>query len=283
MARAIVKEGPDERVDLPQARRVHPNQAPELQRRKITARDPPPDALLRDEAAAERERRMVDVGVGSTAAWTITLAAVELDHVTIAVADLVAAGREIEARHGLASIDGGRHPGWGTANRIVPLGQTYLELIAVVDQAEAAKSFVGSWVAQASPVLAQPLGWAVRTDNLDEVARRLGLVVTPGSRATRGGQLRWRTAGIEQAAAEPSLPFFIEWEHGTPLPGHAPATHRSAGIQIAKLQLDGDPDRLAAWLGTHQLPITIRPGAPALSSITLTGAAGEIVLAAERL
>lgn len=218
------------------------------------------------------------------AARPIRLVAVELDHVAIAVADLAAAGREIDARHGLASIDGGRHPGWGTANRIVPLGQTYLELIAVVDEAEAAQSFVGSWVAQASPVLAQPLGWAVRTDNLDDVARRLGLVVTSGSRATRGGQLlRWRTAGIEQAAAEPSLPFFIEWEHGTPLPGRAPATHRTAGIQIAKLQLDGDPDRLAAWLGTHHLPITVRPGTPALSSITLTGAAGEIVLAAERL
>lgn len=161
----------------------------------------------------------------------------------------------------------------------MPFGQTYLELIAVVDEAEAAKSSVGSWVAQASAVLAQPLGWAVRTDNLDEVARRLDLTVAAGSRATRSGQLlRWRTAGIEQAAAEPSLPFFIEWEHGTPLPGHAPATHRTTGIQIAQLQLDGDPDRLAARLGDHQLPITLRPGTPALSSIILTGAAGEIVL-----
>ena len=55
----------------------------------------------------------------------------ELDHVLIAVADLAAAAREIEARHGLASIDGGRHPAWGTANRIVPLGDSYLELVAL--------------------------------------------------------------------------------------------------------------------------------------------------------
>src|SRR5207253_9345067 len=58
-----------------------------------------------------------------------TLVLVELDHVLIAVDDLAAAARELEARHGLASIRGGRHPGWGTANRIVPLGQTYLELV----------------------------------------------------------------------------------------------------------------------------------------------------------
>jgi Glyoxalase-like domain len=166
----------------------------------------------------------------------------------------------------------------------VPLGEAYLELVAVVDEAEAAQSPFGSWVAQAFPARAKPLGWAVRTNKLDEVARRLGLVVAAGSRATRGGQLlRWRLAGIEQAAAEPSLPFFIEWEHGTPLPGQTPATHRATGVQIAKLQLDGDADRVAAWLGAHHLPITVHPGTPALTRIILTAAPGEIVLDAERL
>ena len=63
----------------------------------------------------------------------------QIDHVLIAVADLADVAREIEARYGLASVEGGRHPGWGTANRIVPLGETYLELIAVVDEAEAAR------------------------------------------------------------------------------------------------------------------------------------------------
>jgi hypothetical protein len=204
----------------------------------------------------------------------------ELDHVLVAVADLAAAGREIEARYGLASVEGGRHTGWGTANRIVPLGAAYIELVAVVDQAEAAESLFGSWVARASPDFAKPLGWVVRTNKLDEVSRRLGLVVVAGSRAARGGQvLRWRLAGIEQAAAEPSLPFFIEWEPGTPFPGQTPATHRATGIQLARLQLDGDADRLASWLGgAHQLPITVHSGTPAVTSIVLTGEAGEIVL-----
>ena len=119
---------------------------------------------------------------------------------------------------------------------------------------------------------------------LDDVARRLDLAVAAGSRATRDGQLlRWRLAGIEEAAAEPSLPFFIEWGRGTPLPGRAAATHRAGGVQIEKLQLTADPDRLAAWLGAHHLPITVHPGTPALTTIILTGAAGEIVLDAEPL
>ena len=41
---------------------------------------------------------------------------------------------------------GGRHPGHGTANRIVPLGSSYIELMAVVDRVEADSSPLGSWV-----------------------------------------------------------------------------------------------------------------------------------------
>src|SRR5581483_1601628 len=48
----------------------------------------------------------------------------ELDHVLVAVVDLAKAARELEARYGLSSIEGGRHAGWGTANRIVPLGNS---------------------------------------------------------------------------------------------------------------------------------------------------------------
>jgi hypothetical protein len=49
------------------------------------------------------------------AARATTLVALELDHVLIAVVDLAEAAREIEARHGLASLEGGRHPSWGTS------------------------------------------------------------------------------------------------------------------------------------------------------------------------
>ena len=77
------------------------------------------------------------------------------------MADLQAAAREIEARYGLTSVEGGRHPGWGTAKRIVPLGEIYLELVTVIDEAEAAQSPFGGSVADTHPALARPLGWAV--------------------------------------------------------------------------------------------------------------------------
>lgn len=165
---------------------------------------------------------------------------------------------------GFASIEGGRHPGWGTANRIVPLGGVYIELVAVVDEAEAAGSPFGRWVAAAPP---GPLGWAVRTDGIDEVAARLGLTVSDGSRIGRDGRLiEWRLAGVEQAAAEPCLPFFIEWASGTPLPGR--------GGQEARIELElaGDAARLGEWLGDHSLPISVRAGAPAVAQIFVDGA-----------
>jgi len=206
---------------------------------------------------------------------------VEIDHVLVAVADLAEAARELEARHGLVSLEGGRHPGWGTENRIVPLGDSYLELVAVADAGQAALKPFGRWVAAARPSRAAPLGWAVRPGDLDGVARRLALEVADGARVTRDGQLlSWRLAGVEQAAAEPFLPFFIEWEPGTPFPGAAAAAHRAGRLRVAELGLSGDAGRLAAWLGPHELPLAVDPGPPALTRVVLAGDAGELVLAA---
>jgi hypothetical protein len=204
----------------------------------------------------------------------------ELDHAVIAVRDLEAAGRELERRYGLASVEGGRHAGWGTANRIVPLGEAYLELITVVDEAEAAGSAFGSWVAtgtQREP--GRPLGWVARTDRLDEVAGRLGLTISAGSRPARdGGVLRWRLAGVEEAIAEPALPFLVEWGEGTPLPGRAPIPHPAGAVELARVELDGDPARVAAWLGGASLPVAVRPGAPAVTAVVLARGVEEIVI-----
>jgi len=209
---------------------------------------------------------------------------VELDHVLIAVRDLAAAARMMEERHGLASVEGGRHAGWGTANRIVPLGSTYIELIAVVDRDEAASSAFGRWVAAAGDASAMPLGWAVRTTGLDEVAGRLALDVAGGSRATADGRLlTWRVAGVEDAAADPSLPFFLEWGKDAPFPGRASAAHRDPDVRMTGLRVRGDADRLRAWVGGEALPVAVDTGPPALTSVAVCGTDGELLLDAERL
>jgi len=199
---------------------------------------------------------------------------VQIDHVLIAVPDLDASARELEARYGLGSVDGGRHPGWGTANRIVPLGDTYLELIGVVDSDEAAGSAFGRAVAAAAPSQARLLGWAARADDIDAVADRLGLPVHDGSReAIDGRLLRWRLAGVEDALAEPALPFFIEWGPDTPHPGSA-----ATELRIAELRLSGSAERLTTWLGGELLPVDVVEGQPALTAVIIRGPGVEIVL-----
>jgi hypothetical protein len=164
---------------------------------------------------------------------------------------------------------------------IVPLGETYLELISVVDRssAEAAQSPIGRWVGMAPRSGVHPLGWSVRTHDVDAVAQRLGLQVGEGSRVTQDGRvLRWRSAGVETAAAEPALPFFIQWTEGTLHPGDIRVAHPAGAVRISQVRLQAEPDRLESWLGPHQLPLRVRRGTPALTSVVLTGDAGDVVL-----
>ena len=203
----------------------------------------------------------------------------DIDHVLIAVPDLTAAASSFMARYGLASMVGGHHPAWGTSNRIVPLGTSYLELVAVVDEAKAQASPFGRWVAGAAPGDFRLLGWAVRTDALDADARRLDLQVTSGSRLAPDGELlRWRSAGIELAAADPILPFFIERDPGSKFPGQLTGGDPGQPAKIAKLVVDGDVSRLADWLGENNLPIVVRPGSPRVAAVVLSRGTKELVV-----
>lgn len=214
-------------------------------------------------------------GRGSVRSSAGTLAGLEIDHVLIATRGLAEGSRALELRHGLTSVEGGRHPGWGTENRIVPLVDAYIELVSVSDPAQARRSSFGRWVSSASTHVLHPLGWAVRTDDLGGMARRLGLEVASGARLTPTGErLAWQTAGIDRAAAEPSLPFFIEWEQGSRLPGSADPP----SARLSRLLLQGDPERLASWLGEHELPIEVQRGVPAVTAVALRRPAGEAVL-----
>jgi hypothetical protein len=203
----------------------------------------------------------------------------ELDHVLIPLADLSRAVTEFEGRYGLVSVEGGRHADWGTANRIVPLGDSYLELVAVVDQAEASQSAFGRWVANART--GQPLGWAVRTDDLDSVAGRLGLSVGSGSRLTATGELlRWRIAGVERAMAEPWSPVLIEWAAGSRFPGRIDVEHPAAATGIKQLIVAGEPNRLSPWL--VGLPVTLADGGSGVIGVVLSTRSGEIVVGSKQ-
>ena len=209
-----------------------------------------------------------------------TADALRIDHVLYAVRDLDAAGAEFAERHGLASLPGGRHPGWGTANRIIPLGESYLELIGVVDPEEAAAAGIGTAVQQATAGGDRLLGWCVATDDLEAVARRLDLTIVPGSRTRPDGStVSWRLAGVDVGLADGALPFFIEWDGPPDLhPGAASADHRCEPLGIAWVEVTGDEQRVRDWLGEDSnLPVRVTAGPPSLARVAIATADGEIV------
>src|SRR3982074_2163324 len=139
--------------------------------------------------------------------------ALRVDHIIWGVEDLGRAAVGVQERYGLASVSGGRHPGWGTANRIIPLGPSYLELIAVVDAGEATADPVGSGYARHIEAADGLMLWCLATDELDTIAARLDLPVEAKSRVLPDGtSLGWRLVGLPEALDNPSLPFFIEWD-----------------------------------------------------------------------
>jgi hypothetical protein len=139
-----------------------------------------------------------------------------IDHLVIAVADVDAAARELEAEMGIAATGGGEHPGVGTYNRLVFVGDAYLELIGVRDEAAATRWPVGAATVTALRGGGGLATYALRDDQLEATVSRLrgagstiGLV-TPGSRTRPDGEkVEWWTATVDELGPE-RPPFLIQ-------------------------------------------------------------------------
>jgi hypothetical protein len=207
-----------------------------------------------------------------------------IDHVVLAVADLEEAGERLHREHGLASAPGGVHPRWGTANRIVPLGRDYVELIAVVDPEVGRATALGrALVALTADGRDRWFAICLSDTEIDATAERLGLAVEPGERARPDGEwLRWRGAGIEDDHRDAWLPFFIAWDGPASMhPARAAIGHDADVLGIARVEVAGDAARLRDWLGPsgEGLPIEVVEGEPGVRAVELaTGGDGRIRL-----
>lgn len=180
----------------------------------------------------------------------------EVDHVIVCVPDLAASVSAFESAHRLVSVDGGRHRGHGTANRLIPLGTSYIELVAVVDTDEANESAFGRFVAERSSRPGAD-AIAIRTDDLDAVCERLSLEPLSMSRqGSSGAELAWRIAGMEHLVSS-GLPFFIEWDIEPDLhPGRVEVVHPRGEVRLGEVVVSGDRDRLRLWTkGTRGLVV----------------------------
>ncbi len=147
---------------------------------------------------------------------------VGIDHLVIAVSDPDAAALELRERLGLAATGGGRHDS-GTWNRLIFLGDTYLELIGVWDAGRAAAHPIGSAVvghlAGGAPGLAT---YALATDGLRREVTALHARGSTISQPAEGSRERADGARVAWSCAFPGLlgpwepPFLIEHEMDGP-------------------------------------------------------------------
>lgn len=206
---------------------------------------------------------------------------IEIDHVVYAVRDLDEAAERFRREHGLDSAAGGRHAGWGTGNRIVPLGDQYVELISVLDPEEAARTDFGREMLGFLEGGDRPWAIVCRTDDLDAIAARLDLDPSDGSRTRPDGQLiAWRGAALDDPRRDPHMPFFIQWQLASDdhYPGRTPATHDVQPAGIVWVEVSGDGQRLSDWLGGADLPIRVIDGPPAVRAFAIATADGELVV-----
>jgi len=214
-------------------------------------------------------------GAGSSER-SVVPSTVPVDHVILAIDSLDRGIDLLRNATGITPTQGGVHPGRGTQNALLGLGQgRYLELIApnpddTAASARATAATRGAYFRQFRSLT--PIGWAVHVSDVGAERARLlraGLrpgPITPGSRATGDRRLlRWQTLnpwGQERGV----LPFVIAWDATTPHPSAtAPAGCVLSGLQIVSPSADSLRSAFvrAGW------PVSIVRGAPEHLELTL--------------
>lgn len=202
-----------------------------------------------------------------------------LDHLVLATPDLAATVAEIARLTGTRPVPGGSHPGLGTGNFLLGLGEgAYLEII-------------GPDPAQEAPERPRPFGidgltdarltaWAFRVDSIDAAvaaAREAGH--DPGDpremarQASNGQRLSWRlTLDLERGHIG-LVPFLIDW-------GNAP--HPSANLPVVPLVgLEGvhpHPERIEPAIAALGAKLPVKAGIRPSLAATLFGQTGLVVL-----
>ncbi len=211
-----------------------------------------------------------------------------IDHVIIAAPDLTLL-EETFTRLGFAVVGGGTHPHLGTRNRIVVLGDGYIELLAIADTASASPALReriahgGGWVGyalQSDDIAAEAL--TMRQRGADVRGRTAGRLLAPDGTA-RSWQVVTIGADDLWAAALP-LPFLIQHDsageqHQRELAGadaltpHANGASHLIGVSLRVTDLATLRDR---YERTYALtPATTQTGSPAESAVTYPLARGR--------
>ncbi|MDP2080560.1 MAG: VOC family protein [Pseudotabrizicola sp.] len=180
-----------------------------------------------------------------------------LDHLAVSCTALDAGAAAVEAALGLPLVSGGRHAHMGTHNRLLRLGDLYLEVIAI-DPDAAAPSWPRWFDLDRFSGAPRLTNWVAACDDLDAA-----LLHAPdgagGAMDLARGDLRWRM-GVPDNGRLPfggAFPALIQWQGPHPAP-RLPDT----GARLARLVVS-HPEAVAlraALSGLTDARMVIEPG-----------------------
>jgi hypothetical protein len=227
-------------------------------------------------------RLFLTLATGAVNATRQLFAAIEeptlLDHILLGSPDLQDGIDFVEKFTGVRATFGGVHPGRGTQNALLSLGERrYLEIIAPDSAQPGAKNPLASGLhSLTAPRL---VGWAAHPGSLFVFASKLraaGMVFegpTPGSRKRPDGQLlNWQIVSLADTASG-LLPFFIEWSQDSVHPSvDAPKGCALLGFSA---ETPG-PEKLAATLKTLNLDLPVKKGQKPRLHAVISGPKGNL-------
>ena len=135
-----------------------------------------------------------------------------IDHIIIGVNNLEQAATLFSQKLGLAASGGGIHPTGGTANRIIVIGDTYLELIAIHTPKEAQQSMLDRLAIHEGYLNFVLASNDIEADSTAMINRGIPILgPTPGSLRAADGRTRgWSRTNIERPDLAQLYPFIIQ-------------------------------------------------------------------------
>jgi Glyoxalase-like domain len=201
-----------------------------------------------------------------------------LDHILVGSPDLQAGIAFVEKKTGVLAAFGGVHPGRGTQNALLSLGERrYLEIIAP----DPAQPGVKNPIASNLQSLKEPrlVGWAAHPGSIAAFAEKLrtaGIMFegpTPGSRKRPDGQLlKWQTLNLADTASA-LLPFFIEWNQDSV----HPSADAPKGCELLSFAAETpEPEKFAARLKSLGLDLPVKQGQHTRLRAVISGPKGNL-------
>jgi len=202
------------------------------------------------------------------------------DHVIVGWRDLDEGIAYLEKLSGYRAALGGSHPGKGTRNALLKMGErSYLEILAP-DPEQPHLAWHQEILSLNEPLL---VGWAVAVQKIEGYAERLRakdvacVGPTAGSRTKPDGQeLKFKTLMREDDNSG-ILPFYIEWAENSP----HPASNAPGGCLFVRMFQSGQLIQRAAP-GPGFEP-KLLPNKPAQLHVFIAGLYGEFELTSKAI